>query len=71
MRRYAYTQAERKRRKAELVAKAGTMPRRTLAAILGISPNTLSRWAADNGISLKLRFEYLREDYKPQKARGM
>jgi hypothetical protein len=50
---------------------AGTMPRRTLAAILGITPNTLSRWAADNGISLKLKFEYLSEDYKPQKARGM
>lgn len=50
---------------------AGTMPRRALAAILGITPNTLSRWAADNGISLKLRFEYLSEDYKPQKARGM
>lgn len=71
MRQGAYTQAEREKRKAELVAKAGTMPRRTLAAILGITPNALSRWAADNGISLKLRFEYLSEDYKPQKARGM
>lgn len=71
MKRYAYTRAEKERRKAELVSKAGTMPRRALAAILGISPNTLSRWAADNGISLKLRFEYLSEDYKPQKARGM
>lgn len=56
-------------RRETVLRHAGTMPRRALAAILGISPNALSRWAADNGISLKLRFEYLSEDYKPQKAK--
>jgi len=56
-------------RRETVLRHAGTMPRRTLAAILGITPNALSRWAADNGISLKLRFEYLSEDYKPQKAK--
>ncbi len=48
---------------------AGTLPRRKIAPIVGMTPNHLSVYCRKNGISLKLKFENLSADYKRQKAR--
>ena len=50
---------------------AGTMPRREIAKRLGITPNALSAWCRVHKISIALRFEFLSEDYKRQKAGRM
>lgn len=50
---------------------AGTLPRRKIAPIVGMTPNHLSGYCYKHGISLKLKFENLAENYKPQKARKL
>jgi len=50
---------------------AGTLPRRKIAPIVGMTPNHLSVYCYKHGISLKLKFEALCDDYKPQKARSL
>lgn len=47
---------------------AGTLPRRKIAPIVGMTPNHLSVYCYKNRISLKLRFENLTDNYKRQKA---
>ena len=42
-----------------VLSHAGKVPRRELAKMLDVNPNTLSRWCADNGISMKLSAETL------------
>jgi len=55
-------------RKSYILSVAGTLPRREIAKQLGITPNALSWWCRKHVISMKLRFEYLCDDYKRQKA---
>jgi hypothetical protein len=50
---------------------AGTLPRRKIAPIVGMTPNNLSKYCWLRGISLKLKFEALSDDYKPQKAKSL
>ena len=47
---------------------AGTIPRRKIAPLVGMTPNHLSVYCYKHGISLKLKFEALSDDYKRQKA---
>ena len=47
---------------------AGTLPRRKIAPLVGMTPNHLSVYCHKHGISLKLKFENLSDDYKRQKA---
>ncbi len=48
---------------------AGTLPRRKIAPIVGMTPNHLSVYCYKHGISLKLKFESLCDDYKLHKAK--
>ena len=50
---------------------AGTLPRRKIAPLVGMTPNHLSVYCYKHGISLKLKFENLSADYKRQKARKL
>lgn len=50
---------------------AGTLPRRKIALIVGMTPNHLSGYCYKHGISLKLKFEHLSDDYKRQKVTWM
>lgn len=47
----------------------GIIPRREIAKRLGISPNALSSWCRKHKISMALKFEYLNDNYKRQKAK--
>jgi hypothetical protein len=55
-------------RARKIEALAGTLPRRKIAPIVGMTPNNLSKYCWLRGISLKLKFEALSDGYKPQKA---
>jgi len=55
-------------RQKTITTLAGTLPRRKIAPLVGMTPNHLSVYCHKNGISLKLKFENLSEDYKRQKA---
>lgn len=57
-----------KPRKSYILSVAGALPRREIAKQLGITPNALSWWCRKHKISMKLRLEYLCDDYKRQKA---
>ena len=52
----------------KIAALAGTLPRRKIAPLVGMTPNHLSVYCHKHGISLKLKFEHLSDDYKRQKA---
>ena len=55
----------------KIAALAGTLPRREIAPLVGMTPNHLSVYCYKHGISLKLKFENLCDDYKRQKAQWM
>lgn len=52
----------------KIASLAGALPRRKIAPIVGMTPNHLSVYCYKHGISLKLKFENLSDDYKRQKA---
>lgn len=56
-------------KKQKILSLAGTLPRRKIAPIVGMTPNHLSVYCYKNRISLKLRFENLSDDYKRQVAK--
>jgi hypothetical protein len=54
----------------KIAALAGTLPRRKIAPLVGMTPNHLSVYCHKHGISLKLKPENLNEMYRIQKIKG-